>query len=180
MEVFILVYCEKTISKNNIYKGKVISLDIHTVELPNGQEIQREVVNHPGGVAILAFKDDETILLVEQFRKPIEISILELPAGKLEYKEDPETCAKRELEEETGYKAKKFTYIGKVVTSPGFCDEYIYLYKAEELFQGSMNLDEDEFLNSKEMKLSEVRENILNGTILDAKTICALSMAVLK
>jgi ADP-ribose pyrophosphatase len=148
--------------------------------LPNGHESTREVINHPGGVAVVAFKDKDTILLVEQFRKPIESNLLELPAGKLEYGEDPETCGIRELEEETGYKAKSFSYLGKIVTSPGFCDEYIYLYKAEDLFLGNMNLDEDEFLNVKELSLDEVKENIVNGKIIDAKTICAIGMISIK
>jgi len=171
-----LIYNEKTINKEKIFNGNVIDLTLHTIELPDGKKSTREVINHPGGVAVLAFKDKDTILLVEQFRKPIEMSLLEIPAGKLEYKEDPETCGIRELEEETGYKAKSFFYIGKIVTSPGFCDEYIYLYKAEDLFLGQMNLDEDEFLNVKEMKLQEVKENILSGKIIDAKTICAIGM----
>ena len=169
-------YNEKTISKENIFNGNIIALDVHTVELQNGKKSTREVISHPGGVAILAFTDKDTILLVEQFRKPVEMNLLELPAGKLEYGEDPETCGIRELEEETGYKAKKFSYIGKIVTSPGFCNEYIYLYKAEDLFLGQMNLDEDEFLNVREMKLQEVKDNILSGKIIDAKTICAIGM----
>ena len=171
-----LIHIEKTINKENIFKGKVISLNLHTVELPNGKEATREIINHPGGVAVLAFKDKDTILVVEQFRKPIEMSLLELPAGKLEYGENPEVCGIRELEEETGYKAKKFSYIGKIVTSPGFCDECIYLYKGEELFKGTMNLDEDEFLNVKEIKLEEIKKMILQGKIIDAKTICAIGM----
>ena len=169
-------YNEKTISKENIFNGNIITLDVHTVELQNGKKSTREVISHPGGVAILAFTDKDTILLVEQFRKPVEMNLLELPAGKLEYGEDPETCGIRELEEETGYKAKKFSYIGKIVTSPGFCNEYIYLYKAEELISGEMKLDEDEFLNVKEVKLQQVKVDILNGKIIDAKTICAIGM----
>ena len=169
-------YNEKTISKENIFNGNIIALDVHTVELQNGKKSTREVISHPGGVAILAFTDKDTILLVEQFRKPVEMNLLELPAGKLEYGEDPETCGIRELEEETGYKAKKFSYIGKIVTSPGFCNEYIYLYKAEELIPGEMKLDEDEFLNVKEVKLKQVKVDILNGKIIDAKTICAIGM----
>ena len=169
-------YNEKTISKENIFNGNIIALDVHTVELQNGKKSTREVISHPGGVAILAFTDKDTILLVEQFRKPVEMNLLELPAGKLEYGEDPETCGIRELEEETGYKAKKFSYIGKIVTSPGFCNEYIYLYKAEELISGEMKLDEDEFLNVKEVKLKQVKVDILNGKIIDAKTICAIGM----
>lgn len=165
---------EKTIDIKNIYKGKIIDVNLHTVDLPNGKQSTREIVNHPGGVAIIAYKDKETILLVEQFRKPIEKSILELPAGKIEKGEDIELCGMRELEEETGYKAKEFEYLGKIVSSPGFCDEYIYIYKADCLHKGEDNLgDEDEFINIKEMKIDKVKEMIKSGEIIDAKTISA-------
>lgn len=165
---------EKTVDIKSIYKGKIIDVNLHTVELPNGMESSREIVNHPGGVAVIAYKDKETILLVEQFRKPIEKNILELPAGKLEKGEDIELCGIRELEEETGYKAKEFKYLGKIVSSPGFCDEYIYIYKADDLYKGEDNLgDEDEFISVKEMKVDKVKEMIKSGEIIDAKTISA-------
>lgn len=164
---------EKTIEKNNIYTGKIIKLDLETVKLPNGKQSKRELVRHPGGVAILAYKDNKTILMVEQFRKPIEKTILELPAGKIEPGEDTELCARRELEEETGYKAEKFTYLGKVVTSPGFCDEYIYLYKAINLYKGTIGGDDDEFINVFEYNVDTVKSMIKQGKIFDAKTICA-------
>lgn len=168
---------EKTLLNENIYKGKIIEVNLKTVELPNGKEGKREIVNHPGGVAILAYKDKETILLVEQFRKPLERSLLELPAGKIEKGEEPKICGIRELEEETGYKANKFSYLGKIVTSPGFCDEYIYLYKAEDLYKGSTGLqDEDEFINVKELKIDIIKEMIKKGEIIDAKTISAFMM----
>ncbi|WML35296.1 NUDIX hydrolase [Clostridium sp. OS1-26] len=166
---------EKTLEVKNIYKGKIIDVNVYTVELPNGRKSNREIVNHSGGVAIVAYKDKDTILLVEQFRKPIEKVILELPAGKIEKDEDIELCGIRELEEETGYKAKEFSYLGKVVTSPGFCNEYIYIYKAENLYKGKDNLgDEDEFINVREMKIDKIKEMIKNGEITDAKTISAL------
>ncbi|AKA70108.1 NUDIX hydrolase [Clostridium scatologenes] len=168
---------EKTLLSENIYKGKIIEVNLKTVELPNGKEGKREIVNHPGGVAILAYKDKETILLVEQFRKPLERSLLELPAGKIEKGEEPKICGIRELEEETGYKANKFNYLGKIVTSPGFCDEYIYLYKAEDLYKGNTGLqDEDEFINVKELKIDIIKEMIRKGEIIDAKTISAFMM----
>ncbi|AWI03805.1 NUDIX hydrolase [Clostridium drakei] len=168
---------EKTLLNENIYKGKIIEVNLKTVELPNGKEGKREIVNHPGGVAILAYKDKETILLVEQFRKPLERNLLELPAGKIEKGEEPKICGIRELEEETGYKANKFGYLGKIVTSPGFCDEYIYLYKAEDLYKGSTGLqDEDEFINVKELKIDIIKEMIKKGEIIDAKTISAFMM----
>lgn len=168
---------EKTLLNENIYKGKIIEVNLKTVELPNGKEGKREIVNHPGGVAILAYKDKETILLVEQFRKPLERNLLELPAGKIEKGEEPKICGIRELEEETGYKANKFSYLGKIVTSPGFCDEYIYLYKAEDLYKGNTGLqDEDEFINVKELKIGTIKEMIKKGEIIDAKTISAFMM----
>ncbi|MHC6179462.1 NUDIX hydrolase [Clostridium sp. JNZ X4-2] len=168
---------EKTIKKDTIYSGKIIEVNLHTVKLPNGREGKREIVNHPGGVAILAYKDSDTLFMVEQFRKPIEKSILEIPAGKIEKNEDIKVCGMRELEEETGYKAGKFEYMGKIVTSPGFCDEYIYFFKAEELYKGRNDIgDEDEFINVKEVKASRIKDMIKKGEIVDAKTICAFMM----
>lgn len=164
---------EKTIEKSNIYTGKVVKLDVETVDLPNGKQSKREIVRHPGGVAILAYIDDNTILMVEQFRKPIDKTLLELPAGKLEPGEDTEVCAKRELEEETGYKAEEFSYLGKIVTSPGFCDEYIYLYEAKKLYKGIIGGDDDEFINVYEYNVDTVKDMIKQGKIFDAKTICA-------
>lgn len=168
---------EKTIDEKLIYRGKILEVVVQSVELPNGRVSKREIVKHPGGVAILAYLDNETVLFVEQFRKPIDNRILELPAGKLEYGENTKECGIRELEEETGYKAKKFTYLGKIVTSPGFCNEYIYIYKAEELYKGESGLgDEDEFINIHKLKVNDVKAMIKNGDIIDSKTICAFMM----
>ncbi|MCY6370302.1 NUDIX hydrolase [Clostridium ganghwense] len=169
-------YYEKTLEEVNGYKGRILSLDVRTVELPNGKIAKREIIKHPGAVAILAYKTDDTIILVEQFRNPIEKTILELPAGKLEPGEDAETCGRRELEEETGYKAKKFTYLGKIATTPGFCDEYIDIYKAEQLYDGNIGGDEDEFIKVCEVQVDKIKEMIKKGEIIDAKTISAFMM----
>jgi ADP-ribose pyrophosphatase len=172
-----MVLFEKTLDEKSIYKGKIIDLVVQNVELLNGRISKREIVKHPGGVAILAYLDDETILFVEQFRKPIDNSLLELPAGKLEYGENTKECGIRELEEETGYKAKKFEYLGKIVTSPGFTNEYIYIYKASELYKGQTGLgDEDEFINIHEIKVNDIKSMIKKGDIIDSKTICAFMM----
>ena len=157
------------------FKGKMINLKVQKVQLPNGNTSMREIVEHPGGVAIVAFKDEGTIILVEQFRKPIDSVLLEIPAGKLEKGEDPRDCGIRELEEETGYKAKNFDYLGKIVTTPGFTNEYIYFYKATNLFNGNIGGDEDEFINVHYYKLSELKEKIRNGEIIDGKTAAAMS-----
>lgn len=167
-------FIERTLDEKCIYKGKILELDVRNVELPDGRTSKREIVKHPGGVCIIAFKDDETVLFVEQFRNPVQKNLLELPAGKLEPGEDPEECGIRELEEETGYKAERFTYLGTIVSSPGFCDERIHIYKAAGLYKGNENLkDDDEFINVKEMNLHEIKEMIVSGEITDAKTICA-------
>jgi len=158
------------------FRGKIINLKIQKVQLPNGNTSTREIVEHPGGVAIIAFVDVDTIILVEQFRKPIDKVILEIPAGKLEKGEDPRECGIRELEEETGYKATAFEYLGKIVTTPGFSNEYIYFYKATNLYSGNIGGDEDEFINVHQYKLSEIKEMIKKGEIIDGKTIAALSL----
>jgi ADP-ribose pyrophosphatase len=171
LEEFILNFVEETVNKEKKYEGKVIELYLHKVKLPNGKFANREVITHPGGVAILAYKDSETILMVEQYRKPVEKVLLELPAGKLEKGESTEVCGRRELEEETGFKANYFQYLGKIVTTPGFCNEYIYLYKAEKLYKGNIGGDDDEFLNLREVKIKDIKQMIKNGDIIDAKTI---------
>ncbi|MDV3426106.1 MAG: NUDIX hydrolase [Bacillota bacterium] len=166
-------YYEKTIKEKEIYKGKVISLKVAEVQVPNNIKSLRELVYHPGGVGILAYLDSDTIILVRQFRKPFEKILLEIPAGKLEKGEDPEDCGKRELEEETGYKAKNFTYLGKIVSSPGFCNEVIHLYKATGLYMGKIGGDEDEFISIHKIKKEKVLKMIKDGEIFDAKTISA-------
>ena len=169
-----MVFEEKTIDEKNIYNGRIIEVNLQTVKLPNGKLAKREIVRHHGGVAILAFKDKNTIFMVEQFRKPIETSTLEIPAGKIEKGEDPKKCGIRELEEETGYKSNKFEFMGKVVSSPGFCDEYIYIYKAQDLYKGRSGIgDEDEFINVHEINIEKARQMIKSGKIIDAKTIFA-------
>lgn len=165
---------ERTISEEYKFKGRVINLKVQQVELPNGEIAVREVVEHPGAVAIVAYLDSNTILMVEQFRKAIDRVILEIPAGKIEKGEDVKLCGIRELEEETGYKAKNLEYLGEIVTAPGFTDEYIYLYKATELSKGEVNRDDDEFINVKSYNIDSIKDMIKNGEIIDGKTIAAL------
>ncbi|NLZ47688.1 MAG: NUDIX hydrolase [Clostridiales bacterium] len=167
-------YSEKTLKEERVFNGKVIGVVVQDVEVFNGKVAKREIVRHPGGVAVLALTESNKILFVEQYRKAIDKHLLELPAGKLEKGEDPKACGIRELEEETGYKAEKFTYLGKIVSSPGFCDEYIYLYKAEKLYKGTIGGDEDEFIDIKEFSIEEVKEKIKSGEIIDGKTLAAL------
>ncbi|MGA4719550.1 NUDIX hydrolase [Fictibacillus nanhaiensis] len=162
---------EKTISKEQIYSGKVIDLYIEEVELPNKKTGKREVVKHPGAVAVLAVTDEGKMLMVEQFRKPLEKTIIEIPAGKLEKGEDPLECAKRELLEETGFACESMESIGSFYTSPGFADELIHLYYTNTLTkQGNQMTDEDEFLNVLELSVDEAKELMREEKIHDAKT----------
>lgn len=165
---------EKSIEEKEVFKGKVLRMVTEIVELPNGKEGYREIVKHPGAVAILAINDKGNVVLVEQYRRAIDKILFEIPAGKLEKGEDIDGAAKRELEEETGYKARKFTYLGKIYTAPGFTDEVIHIYKAEELYKGEVNRDEDEFINVIEMSIEDIKKSIKEGNILDSKTISSI------
>ncbi len=172
-------FTEKTIKSELIFDGRVVKLYKDKIELSTGQESFREVVKHSGGVVILAKKEDK-IILVKQFRYPMKEVLYELPAGKLEIGEDPFEAAKRELEEETGYCANKWTDLGYVYTSPGYSDEKLYLYKAEDLEFNHCHPDEGEIIQAFEYKYDDVLKMIDNGEINDAKTLCALMRAQIK
>ena len=172
-------FTEKTIESELIFDGRVVKLYKDTIELPTGKQSFREVVKHAGGVVILAVKDDK-ILLVKQFRYPFKEIMYELPAGKLEAGEDPFEAAKRELEEETGYCADKWTNLGYVCTSPGYSDEKLYLYKAEDLKFTHCHPDDGEIIQAFEYKYDDVLKMTDKGEINDAKTLCALLKAEIK
>lgn len=162
---------EKILNEKLIYKGNFIDFVNIDVILPNGNNTNRDVIRHPGACAVIAFLDSENIILVEQFRLPLNKTLLEIPAGKLNANEDPMECAKRELQEETGYIAKDIEYLGSIATAPGFCDEIIHLYKAWDLSSGEKNEDDDEFTNVKILNIDDVKDMIKNGEIIDGKTI---------
>ncbi|EHA6094417.1 NUDIX hydrolase [Staphylococcus pseudintermedius] len=170
---------EKTISKESIYKGKIIEVEKHKVSLPNNETAYREVVKHNGAVAICALTLDQQVILVKQYRKALEQELLEIPAGKLEPGEDRESAAMRELEEETGYKAKKLTLIGEVYGTPGFSNEKISVYFADNLVEGKVNLDEDEFVEKVLYSLDDVKKAVEARTIEDAKTFIAFQHLLL-
>jgi ADP-ribose pyrophosphatase len=167
---------EKTLHSEEIFVGKVISLHLQDVELPNGKQSKREIIKHPGAVAILAITDDNKIVMVEQYRKALERTIVEIPAGKLEKGEKPAFCARRELEEETGYECKSLELLTSFYTSPGFADEIIHLYVATGLTkkENAAALDEDEFVNLEELTLNEAIQYIKEQKIFDVKTAYAV------
>lgn len=168
-------FYETTLKETSIYNGNYLNLINIEVELPNGNLSNRDIIKHPGACAIIPFINENEVILVEQFRKPLERTLLEIPAGKLNKNEPPITCAHRELEEETGYKAKNMIYLGKIATAPGFCDEIIHLFKATNLYNGTKSCDEDEFTDIKIFTLDEIKDMIRNGDIIDTKTISILS-----
>ncbi|MBY2478504.1 NUDIX hydrolase [Clostridioides difficile] len=169
-----MVLEEKTISSDRVYTGKVITLKVDTVEIPGQGYQKRELVEVGGAVGIVAITEDNKIVLVKQFRKPIEKPIFEIPAGKLEKNESPKECAERELKEETGYSAKNIKLIHKFFTSAGFSNEIMFVYLATGLTPGENNLDADEFLDVYEVELEEAYNMVLKNDIEDAKTSIGL------
>lgn len=167
---------EKTLKSEEIFSGKVISLHLQDVELPNGKHSKREIIKHPGAVAILALTADKKVVMVEQYRKALERTIVEIPAGKLEKGEEPALCARRELEEETGYECVSLEWLTSFYTSPGFADEIVHVYIATGLTkkENAAALDEDEFVNLEELTLEEALQYVKEQKIYDAKTIFAV------
>lgn len=167
---------EKTIATEHIFDGKIVSLRIDEVTLPNGKTSKRELIGHPGGVAIIAVTEEGKLILVEQYRKPMDKTTIELPAGKREKGEEPIVTAHRELEEETGYTCEKLELVHSFYTSPGFADELLFLYEAIGLqkLEDSAPLDEDEFVELMEVTIEEAIEMMKDGRIQDAKTIIGI------
>jgi len=172
---------EKTISTQVIFNGMLLTVLKDDVILENGAMSVREHVLHPGAVAVVPVTNDGKVILVEQYRYPIKQKLLEIPAGKFDKPgEDILECAKRELEEETGYKAASYTYLGYIHTTPGFSNEIIHLYLAQGLTPGQSNPDEDEILEIRIEDFNTVVEKCINGEITDAKTIAGILRAYFK
>ena len=165
---------EKTLSKEYIYKGRIINMRVDSAELPNGKVASREMVEHPGGVTVAALTDENELLFVRQFRYPYSEVVLELPAGKRDAGEEPLETGKRELREETGAVAKEYCDLGRFYPTPGYTNEIIYLYGAKNLSFTALDLDEDEFLNVEKIPLASAVEMVMNNEIPDGKTQAAI------
>ncbi|ACL76104.1 NUDIX domain-containing protein [Ruminiclostridium cellulolyticum] len=171
-------YNEKTLKTEDIYKGNIIKVQNLTVSLPNGKEATRDIVLHPGASVVVPINEKGELYMVKQFRKPLDMTTLELPAGKLDsVGEDPKLCAERELMEETGLRAGKIEHLISIHTTPGFCNEVIHMYVATELIEGESCTDEDEFLDVEKIHVSKLVDMILNHEITDGKTIIGVLMA---
>lgn len=167
---------EKTLSSKTVFDGRILHITLDEVELPNGRQSKREVVNHPGGVAVAALDEENNLLFVRQFRYPYKEVVLELPAGKLEKGSTPLDNGKRELLEETGAEGYSYISLGQLYPSPGYTSEIIHLYACRVKSVGESRPDDGEFLNVEKIPLDKAVEMVLNNMIPDSKT----QVAVLK
>jgi ADP-ribose pyrophosphatase len=157
-----------------IYDGKVLRLRVDEVQLPSGQVTRREIVEHPGAVAIVPFKDRENIIMIKQLRHTVDGWLLEIPAGTLEKNESPRRCAARELIEETGFKASRIMRMFSCYVAPGYSNELIHEFVATDLKYVGQHTESDEFVKTITLNIREATDKIVNGSIRDAKTICGL------
>jgi ADP-ribose pyrophosphatase len=169
---------ENTIETKEIFTGRIIKVRVDTVSLPGGGQSTREVVEHAGAVGVVAMDNDNNIILVRQYRKPVERVLLEIPAGTMEKDEDPLVCAQRELKEETGFTAEHWEKILCYFSAPGFTDEHLHLYLASGLTSGEIELDEDEFVETVRLPLPEAYQMIFEGHIADGKSIIGIQHAM--
>ena len=168
---------EKKIDGELKYKGVIVNVRLDRAELCDGSVVRREVVEHPGGATILPVDDEGYCYCVRQFRYPFGKQMLEAPAGKLEYGEDPKECAVRELSEETGFTADEIIYLGPDCSSPGFSTELLHIYMARGLHKGECHPDEGEFLSVEKHHIDELIDMVMSGEIDDGKTIIAVLKA---
>lgn len=165
---------EKRVRKNTLHKGKSIDFCVDDVTLPDGKPATREYIDHPGAVGVVPVLGDGRIVLVRQYRYPVEEVTLELPAGKLAKGEDPVACVQRELAEETGYTAGTITPLLDYWPTPAFANEVLHLYVAEGLKEGAVHPDADEFIETVEMPLEEALGLCRRGFVKDSKTLVGL------
>lgn len=172
-----MIFEEKTMKSEKIYEGKILSVRIDTVELPDKKYSKREIVEHPGAVAIVPITKEKEIVFVKQFRKATESVLIEIPAGKLEINEQPVNCAVRELKEETGLSAEKIEYVLDYYSSPGFTNERIHLFFATGIVYGEAAPEDDEYIDVIKLNINEAVDMIRRGIIKDGKTITGVLMA---
>ncbi|RJX19794.1 MAG: NUDIX hydrolase [Ammonifex sp.] len=165
---------EKTLNSEHVFRGKILNVRVDTVLLPDGRTGTREVVEYTGAVAVLALTEDQEVIMVRQYRHPVGRELTELPAGKIEEGEDPESSARRELLEEVGCEAQSWRLLGRFYSTPGFTSEEMHLYLAQKLTFRDQAPDEDEFVEVVRVPFAEAVHMALKGQICDAKSICGL------
>ncbi|MCT4687459.1 NUDIX hydrolase [Vallitalea sp.] len=164
----------KRLDRKEVFNGKRVRLVIDKLKMPNDKEVNWELITHPGAAAVIPIDNDGNIIMVRQYRNAADDYVLEIPAGGVEEGEDPSLCAKRELEEETGYKSDNIQYLLKFYSSIGITDEMITIYVATDLQESQQNLDDDEYVTIEKYKLDELVDMIYSGQITDGKTISGL------
>ena len=162
------------IETRSIHRGKVVDLDVQTVRLPNDHVVEMEIIHHPGAAAVVPLDNTGRVLLVRQYRHATGGYLLEVPAGKLDESEAPETCARREVEEEVGRRVKDLVPLGWIWTTPGFTDEKIWLFLATGLSETQQSLEKDEVISIEHVPLGEAILMAERGDITDAKSVCAI------
>ncbi len=165
---------EEFVSREEIFHGRIVDLRVDTVRLPNGHLTTREVIDHPGGVAVVAIDENDNVLTVKQFRYVFGRVLEEIPAGKLERGEDPRDAALRELAEETGATCERLTPLGEIYASPGGFGEVLHLYMAEGLTFGAQHPDEDEFITFERVPFDTLLRRCLAGELRDGKTVAGV------
>lgn len=165
---------EIEISHEYKFKGKIINLRVDTVSTPEGNVALREIVEHPGGVGIVALDENKDVYMEWQYRRPFDCLVYEIPAGKRDCGEEPIICAKRELEEEIGLCAKNWVYLGVSYASPGFCTEGLHLFLATDLYEGEVHRDQDELLIIEKVNIDTLVDKVMSGEIKDGKTIIGI------
>ncbi|MBI3590559.1 MAG: NUDIX hydrolase [Candidatus Melainabacteria bacterium] len=169
---------EEKINSKKIYEGKILTLTVDNVRMPNGRDAVREIIIHNGGITVVAQPNPEKVVLIRQFRYAIGKVFWELPAGRLNVNEDPLFAAKRELKEETGFLAKAWEPLGIVYPLPGYSTEVLYFFKATELTDDEQDLDPDENIEVKVTDLKQAWQMVKDGEIRDAKTIAGISLVM--
>ena len=166
----------RLVESKTIYRGRIVRLvkDRFILNAAKNKLVTREILRHPGAAVIVPYADKKNLLLIRQFRYAAQGDLWEIPAGTLEKGEAPLVCAKRELEEETGFKARRWTLLGRFLPAPGISDEMMTLYRAEDLRPGRKNLDHDEWIESQVVSVKKARQMIRRGLIRDAKTIAGI------
>lgn len=170
----------KVLGTRRIYDGRVLNVRVDDVEMPNGHRSNFEIIEHAGGVCVIARPQRDSIVLVRQYRPAIGAYLLEVPAGKLERGEDPAECAVRELREETGYRCERIQKAWSFYTAPGFCSELLHLFVAEGLSQGEATPEDNEAIDVEVVPLERALEMVDRGEIIDAKTEIALAFVKLR
>lgn len=165
---------EKTLSSQLIYDGRAVKLRIDTVQLPGGRETTREIVQHSDVVVMVVVDEDDNVLLVRQYRTPVERELLEIPAGGIDEGEEPEDAVRRELREEIGYLPNKVQRLGGFYSAPGYCTEYLHLYLATELAPSRLFAEDTEGISLVRVPVDDVPDLILSGKLCDSKSIAGL------